>query len=231
MKIVLILLIFLIIIVMFYKKIESFSNDVLKINYNENYQLFYLKKSINEILNNKKSIKKINIRIDHINGYNYVNNLKIPLTFPLYLLNYIKTLNKEKKIEYNFLGTITDDRKWIKKYKTCNSIIHETNVGRNKNKKYEIDKYYYNVICKSKFTLTPTGDCPWSYRFFEAIMCLSIPVLDRNSNDIFMKDYYCLYDNDIHIYDKNIAIKNYNTFINSKHFLKNINNFSNNLIY
>ena len=55
MKIVLILLIFLIIIIMFYKKIESFSNDVLKINYNENYQLFYLKKSINEILNNKKS--------------------------------------------------------------------------------------------------------------------------------------------------------------------------------
>jgi len=31
---------------------------------------------------------------------------------------------------------------------------------------------------------------------------------------------------DIHIYDKNIAIKNYNTFVNSKHFLKNVNNFN-----
>ena len=40
-------------------------------------------------------------------------------------------------------------------------------------------------MSKSKFTLTPTGGCPWSYRFFEAIMCLSIPILENNSNDIY----------------------------------------------
>jgi hypothetical protein len=53
-------------------------------------------------------------------------------------------------------------------------------------------------------------------------MCLSIPILENNSNDIFIKDYFYFYDNDDHIYDKDKAIENYNKFIKSKHFLKNI---------
>ena len=119
-------------------------------------------------------------------------------------------------------------RKWIEKYiENENSVIKESTHGRDKNKKYEIDKDYYNTICKSKFTITPTGNCPWSYRFFEAIMCLSIPILENNSNDIYMKDYFCFFDKDEHIYDKDKAIENYNKFIKSKHFLKNIHEFEN----
>ena len=37
-----------------------------------------------------------------------------------------------------------------------------------------------------------------------------------------MKDYFCFFDNDKHIYDKYKANENYNTFIKSKHFLKNV---------
>ena len=202
---------------------------LLKINFNENYQLFYLKKAINELLINKKkknvkiNIKYLNFNIDHINGCNYINNIKIPLTFPIYILDYINKINKNKEIDYNFLGTITTKRDWINKNKyTFNSIIKSNNYGRINNKKYKIDKKYYDIICKSNFTLCPTGDCPWSYRFFEAIMCLSIPILEDNSNDIYMKDYFCFFDKDKHFYDRNKAIQNYKTFINSKHFLKNI---------
>lgn len=197
---------------------------MIKINFKEPYQLFYLKKAIDEeLLNNnkKKNIKSLNI--DHLNGCNYINNIKIPLIFPLYVLNYINTCNKEKKLDYNFIGTITDKRKWVKKY-TNNSIIKKSNNGRT-NKKYDIDIDYYKIICKSKFTLTPTGACPWSYRFFEAIMCLSIPILENNSNDIYAKDYFYYFDNDKHIYNKEKAIENYNKFIKSKHFLKNIKEF------
>ena len=196
---------------------------MLKIKYDESYQMFYLKKAINELLNekDKKNIIK-KIKEDHINGCNYIDDIKIPLTFPMYILNYTNKLNKNKEIDYNFIGTITDHRKWIEKYKKDNSIIKSSGYGRDIQKKYEIDKDYYDVISKSKFTLTPTGDCPWSYRFFEAIMCLSIPILEDNSNDIYMKDYFCFFDKDEHIYDKDKALKNYNKFINSKHFLKNI---------
>lgn len=194
---------------------------MLTINYKEKYQLFYLKKGIIELLNEKNEniIKSINI--DHLNGCNYINNIKIPLTYPIYILHYTNTLSKEKYLDYNFIGTITRKREWVKKY-TNNSIIVESSYGRNIHKKYEIDKDYYNTISKSKFTLTPTGDCFWSYRLFEAIMCLSIPILENNSNDIYIKDYFYFYDNDDHIYDKDKAIENYNKFIKSKHFLKNI---------
>ena len=89
---------------------------MLKIKYNEKYQIFYLKKAIGELLNgnNKNNIKSL--KIDHINGCNYINNIKIPLIFPLYILNYTNSLIKEKDIDYNFTGTITPKRKWVQKY-------------------------------------------------------------------------------------------------------------------
>tara|TARA_Y100000996_G_C22363817_1_gene578025 strand:- start:6 stop:617 length:612 start_codon:yes stop_codon:yes gene_type:complete len=191
---------------------------MLNINYKEKYQMFYLKRGIKESLNGNM-IKSI--REDHFNGCNYINNIKMPLTFPMYILNYTNTISKKKELHYNFIGNITDSRQWVKKYSN-NSVIRKSLYGRNSNTKYEIDKDYYNIMSKSKFTLTPTGDCPWSYRFFESIMCLSIPILENNSNDIYMKDYHYFFDKDEHIYDKEKAIENYNKFIKSKHFLKNI---------
>ena len=197
---------------------------MLTIEFNEKYQMFYLKKAINELLNEKEDSKNVikSIKEDHLNGYNFINDIKIPVTFPMYILNYTDNLSKEKEYDYNFIGIITNKRKWIEKYNNDYSIIEQSRYGRNKKKKYTIDKNYYNTLSKSKFTLTPTGDCPWSYRFFEAIMCLSIPILENNSNDIYMKDYFCFFDKDEHIYDEDKAIENYNKFLKSKHFLRNI---------
>ena len=200
----------------------------LKITHTEKYQLFYLKKAINELLCNYDKNKEKNIlnhlliKEDHLNGCNYINKLKIPVTFPLYIKDYIEKLEKQKLFDYNFIGVITPKRNWVMKYKKDNSIIQRSNRGRIK-EKYTIDTEYYDILCKSKFTLTPTGDCPWSYRFFEAILSLSIPILEKNSNDIYMKDYFCYYEDDKHIYYKEKALNNYNKFINSNHFLqKNI---------
>jgi hypothetical protein len=200
----------------------------LKILYNETLQAFFLKKAINELLSDydnleeKNIIKKINIKIDHLYGINYINdNKKLPIIFPLYIKDYIFNIKKEKTIDYNFIGKITIHRNWIEKYNSTNSYIDNNNNGRDVSIKYNIDTKYYDILCKSKFTLTPTGDCPWSYRFFEAIMCLSIPILENNSNDIYMKNYFCYFDNDTHIYYEDKAIDNYNKFINSEHFLKN----------
>ena len=53
-------------------------------------------------------------------------------------------------------------------------------------------------------------------------MCLSIPILENNSNDVYAKDYFHYYDNEEHIYNIEKAIANYNKFIKSNHFLKNI---------
>lgn len=189
-------------------------------------QLFYLKKSLSELTDeqlNKFYPLPIKIRTDHLNGVNYLNNYKVPLTFPVYLKNYIDTQKKDKTIDYNFIGTITPKRKWIQSYTSANSIIRPSNYGRDPNKKYTIDTEYYDTMCKSKFTLTPTGDCPWSYRFFEAIMCMSIPVVEKQSNDRYKDDYFYYVDGDRkqHVYDKQKALENYNRFVNSHHFLIN----------
>jgi hypothetical protein len=46
--------------------------------------------------------------------------------------------------------------------------VHERNF---------FDPEYYKIMCKSKFALCPAGDASWSMRFYEALMCHSIPIL------------------------------------------------------
>lgn len=43
----------------------------------------------------------------------------------------------------------------------------------------EQDVEYLRTMCRGQFTLCPGGDQPWSYRFFEAIMCKSIPIVEN----------------------------------------------------
>jgi hypothetical protein len=38
--------------------------------------------------------------------------------------------------------------------------------------------FYFSVMCKSKFILCPEGDAPWSFRFYETLMCKSIPIVE-----------------------------------------------------
>jgi hypothetical protein len=41
----------------------------------------------------------------------------------------------------------------------------------------KFDESYFTILARSKFCLCPSGDCPWSMRFYEAIMCKSIPIV------------------------------------------------------
>ena len=204
---------------------------MLKIKYDERYQLFYLKKAIGELLNEKNKNNIKSIKEDHLNGCNYINNIKIPVTFPNYIKEHIDECNKDKNLKYFYMGTIAETKMWVLNYNnTPNSIVKESRRGRT-NEKYTIDTEYYKDMSRSYFTLCPTEwgnhETSWTYRFFEAIMCLSIPILENDSNDIYMKDYFCFFDKDEHIYDKDKAIENYNKFIKSKHFIKNIHELEN----
>jgi hypothetical protein len=49
------------------------------------------------------------------------------------------------------------------------------------NERNYFDEGYYKIMSQSCFTLCPGGDSQWSMRFYEALMCGSIPiVLDEN---------------------------------------------------
>ena len=37
---------------------------------------------------------------------------------------------------------------------------------------------YFTKMCQSKYVLCPAGDTPWSFRFYETLMCKSIPIVE-----------------------------------------------------
>jgi hypothetical protein len=42
----------------------------------------------------------------------------------------------------------------------------------------EENKEYFESMCQSQFCLCPAGDSPWSFRFYEVLMCECIPVVE-----------------------------------------------------
>lgn len=204
------------------------------IHYNESYQLFYLKTAISEMISRlseqDKKIVTSNLMFveDHLAGLNHINGVQLPVVFPSYLKEYIDSLPKNKTVDYNFIGVVTPTRRaFLDKYLSADAIILNSDRGRIRGpKKYTIDETYYATISKSRFTFTPTGDCPWSYRFFEAILCLSIPILEQGSDDKYCGDYFCYFEDDDHVYDRELAMRNYTKLVSSSHFLENVNLWS-----
>lgn len=80
------------------------------------------------------------------------------------------------------------------------------------------DEHYFKIMTKSKFTLCPAGDLPWSMRFYEALMCKSIPIV-RNSQETYrsakeaLLDYKYYLPEDNHIYRLDWVEHNYNVFL------------------
>jgi Exostosin family len=77
---------------------------------------------------------------------------------------------------------------------------------------------YFKVLRSSRFTLCPAGDVPWSMRFCEAVMCRSIPIVSDlkhgGRNDFERAIGYTAYlRDDEHIYDEEIAERNYQLFL------------------
>jgi len=54
-------------------------------------------------------------------------------------------------------------------------------LNQSKQVQYRVVKenmYYFEKMCQSKFILCPAGDEPWSFRFYETLMCKSIPIVE-----------------------------------------------------
>jgi hypothetical protein len=77
---------------------------------------------------------------------------------------------------------------------------------------------FFRMLRSSQFALCPAGDQPWSMRFFEAIMCRSIPIVsDREHvgrHELERSIGYHVYlPEDRHIYDYGLVEENFNTFL------------------
>jgi len=165
-------------------------------------------------------------RVDHINARCYVNNREYNVIFSFRYLKEIKNLNKDKKYNFCFVGKETENRQWVKKFNFQDSYIQFTDKGRKVNKSF-LDTDYYQIMSSSNFTLCPKGDFKWTYRFYEAIMCMSIPVVDPSGIEPTMDGftYYRHTDEDI-VFSQEICRKNYLLFLERHTLLSTIINFS-----
>lgn len=61
--------------------------------------------------------------------------------------------------------------------------------------------FYFEKMRQSKFVLCPAGDAPWSFRFYEILMCKSIPIVEswhhtyRTKEESELKYKYILSNN------------------------------------
>lgn len=132
-------------------------------------QEFFFRQSLVEI-----GIWGGEIKLDHIAGRSHHKETGwVPIVFPESLILFASRIPRHKSRDFFFRGMVYPGREWVMKY-DGSSI---SDYGRDTKTKYFIDEDYYETFCASRFGLAPTGDCPWSYRFFEAVMCHAIPVL------------------------------------------------------
>ncbi|MFZ6004098.1 MAG: exostosin domain-containing protein [Actinomycetota bacterium] len=79
-------------------------------------------------------------------------------------------------------------------------------------------RHYFQVLRSSEFTLCPAGDLPWSMRFFEAILCRSIPIVSdplhvgRNELERAV-GFRFLVVGEEPVYDEAAAEDNYRSFL------------------
>jgi hypothetical protein len=56
------------------------------------------------------------------------------------------------------------------------------------------DEEYFKLLSQSQFVLCPKGDCLWSYRFFESILCGAIPIVEKECVATNGFEYYTFSD-------------------------------------
>ena len=155
-----------------------------------------------------------------IRYYNEMNELNHNKNYDFCFIGSIDSSHQRRKWVIDF----------AKKYFTSNSIFINTdnpqnwellgsfdytnmNLGycpqkqhhcQSKTVQYRVIKenlYYFEKMCQSKFILCPAGDSSWSFRFYETIMCKSLPIVEswhhtyRTIEEAQINYKYILYNN------------------------------------
>ncbi len=59
------------------------------------------------------------------------------------------------------------------------------------------DEEYFRILLESQFVLCPSGDYVWSYRFFEAILCGAVPIVEEKCSAYDGFQFYDLGDHEL----------------------------------
>lgn len=215
--------------------VNSFKEININLNKNNNSKYWKINiKNKDYAIFPKKWYERININQDKIYNFIFIGGLKSDQkTFinRKWVLPFIKNkFNHKSYLQFT-------DKKTKKNYKKMGQFDKTLKVNGfvpkevNEVFKNYFDKNYYNKISQSKFCLCPAGEAMYSMRFYEAIMCKSIPIVNTIDETFRSKaesklDYkYYFTSSDKFIYKKEWADHNYELFL-KYHTLKyyNINN-------
>ena len=143
---------------------------------------------------------------DKIHDFCFIGSIKSNHQARQWVIDFAK-----KKFTDNSIFINTDnDPNWVSlgsfDYSNKKLGFSPKNVSDNQSKsvQYRIIKEnieYFETMCKSKFVLCPAGDAPWSFRFYEVLMCKSIPIVEswhhtyRTKEEANLNYKYVLHEN------------------------------------
>jgi hypothetical protein len=173
--------------------------------------------------------KWVEIQVDHLNGYCKINGIVFELIFPKVHFFYCREalFKVPKTRRFYFDGYPGDDegrKEMLFPFKGKDSLITFTDQGRRREYKGSLNEDYFTKIASSKFTLCPhQKDWPnpnsriWTYRFVEACMGFSIPVVFNKTplSKTFVDGFYYVFDDNISE-GQNIQVDDYDA-----HLLRN----------
>ena len=158
------------------------------------------------------------VKINHNKPETSINNIVKPLFFPKTLIKKCNEFNHIKSDKIYFRGLLTNKRHnsfSILTNKTKHEIICESTMNGREFPIKSFDIEYYENMSKYQFVFCPDGDFTWSYRFFESIMCGSIPIIENESEIFKGFFYYKLSDNIENLkWDVELSNKNYIKLMN-----------------
>jgi hypothetical protein len=153
--------------------------------------------------------QKISIEVDHKNGTSTIEGVQVGLIYPKsFLKRCEKYISREKKVKFYFKGNMSKSGnrlEMLRKFSKYDSIIIDSNSGRMIEKKGNFDAEYFLVFGSSEFGLCPNQadwdglpNMAWTYRFVEACMTESIPILFRSAplGDNFTNGFRFIWDDD-----------------------------------
>jgi len=155
----------------------------------------------------KKYYNEIN-DLDHNKVYDYcfIGSINDCYEKRIWVINFVKKYFTSNSI---FINTYNDPNwKLLGDYDKSNKNLgfNPKKMINNQSKKaqyrvIEENKFYFQTMCQSKFVLCPSGDGPWSFRFYETLMCKSIPIVEtyhhtyRTKEESKIKYQYILSNN------------------------------------
>lgn len=180
------------------------------------------------------------IGIDHDRPVSRISNIYRPLIYPHHIFDYCKKLwQDDRPIRFGFTGLAhtTRDltlRTWYHRFGSQIPSIHPEHWGnemapnqlfqtpvpgkcaiiysdRGRNFPVKVwDDDYYRCLSQTEFALCPNGEKIWSYRFFEAIICGAIPVVETTCSSYDGFIYYKMDDASTELqYNREVAESNF----------------------